>query len=445
VVHRYIHDGDQPAARETFRYQSGSTLDYSRADVTRFIPLSPGGLGTTLVADDDGTLDVNYADRNGQPWFWYRAKEGESRVPIYAPSKNLERVHPFGGFPYNGYTRPITEAMRGTGVFPPVSLSDSPYMDFTPWHAHVLEPDFFVGRRGVAGWWGNNWDPAVWLQYAPENYFNYQYPSGLLGLIPFYGPYRSFLANVERGRTGMAILDAVTFALDAALLYGLAVKIGTKLALRTGATLLTRDVGEVFGRNAAETALRGTAESATKELAQQGMKEGMESLAREGGEKVTYMTEAELAEIERSGVGLREFKLPRTGNLPRGRMAMTTPQGKVILRKGLTRAQQAYYLKHEGVHVFLTPKRGPLLGFRQSLGQSAYDWSAFLQGTEEIIAETRTTGSLRAGWAHAFSGFYKTPIWTVHPLTWGVEGAAMIYGVYRTGRRIRNLFFGENP
>lgn len=37
-----------------------------------------------LYADDDGTVDVNFTDRDGKPWFWYRAREREVTQAVRA-------------------------------------------------------------------------------------------------------------------------------------------------------------------------------------------------------------------------------------------------------------------------------------------------------------------------------------------------------------------------
>jgi hypothetical protein len=99
----------------------------------------------------------------------------------------------------------------------------------------------------------------------------------------------------------------------------------------------------------------------------------------------------------------RALKLPATDASLIGttKLGYTTPQGNVFLRPGLTRAEQAYVLRHEGVHVFFTPKgSGPLATFRQNLGQFGYDNFQLLRFTEEAIAETHASGSLLQGLRH---------------------------------------------
>jgi hypothetical protein len=125
----------------------------------------------------------------------------------------------------------------------------------------------------------------------------------------------------------------------------------------------------------------------------------------------------------------------------------TTPTGEVFLQPGLSRAEQASTLRHEGVHVYFTPKgSGPIATVRQNLGQAGYDNSALLQGVEEFIAESHATGSLRQGWAHAFSGAYDTPLYRVTPLTAGAELTVYIGGVAAAGYggyKIGQSIFGD--
>ncbi len=118
---------------------------------------------------------------------------------------------------------------------------------------------------------------------------------------------------------------------------------------------------------------------------------------------------AERAAAASEGIqGLRALRLPATDAqlAGSGTLGYTTPTGEVFLQPGLTRAQQASTLAHESVHSFLTPRGGPLVGLRQAVGQFGYDNSAFLKATEEIIAETYASGSLRSGISHAFNGAY---------------------------------------
>ncbi|HUT08938.1 MAG TPA: hypothetical protein VMY42_00435 [Thermoguttaceae bacterium] len=147
----------------------------------------------------------------------------------------------------------------------------------------------------------------------------------------------------------------------------------------------------------------------------------------------------------------RELRLPKTdasltGTNTRG---YTTVNGDIFLQPGLSRAQQAATLRHEGVHSFLSvADDAPLAGLRQRVGIGAYNNSAFFNATEEIFAESIASGSLRQGIRHAFNGAYTVRGGTVvTPLNFGFElgvGAtglgAFGYGAYE----FRDWILGGN-
>jgi RHS repeat-associated protein len=150
--------------------------------------------------------------------------------------------------------------------------------------------------------------------------------------------------------------------------------------------------------------------------------------------------------------GTRALKMPNTADLTAqygsGIQGITTSSGEVILQQGLSRAKQAETLAHESVHAFLTPQSGSFVQARQWLGQFGYDNSAFLQGTEEIMAQTYASGKLSEGLAHAFNGEYKVRGSTV-VTPWNYMGEAALgagsvggltYGSYYLGN---SLFGGQ--
>ncbi len=148
MVHRYYYDGSTPAARETYRYrkQAGDKLilDTSRAEVTRFVPLTGDPSGPMAYADNDGQVDVRVTDRYGRDWFWYRAAEGDLVVPgkeVYRPSQE----------------------MQGTGILKPLDLPRHEYLEFLPWYVWMLEPELLAGRWGLAGWNGLNYEAGLRL------------------------------------------------------------------------------------------------------------------------------------------------------------------------------------------------------------------------------------------------------------------------------------------
>ena len=106
----------------------------------------------------------------------------------------------------------------------------------------------------------------------------------------------------------------------------------------------------------------------------------------------------------------RSLLLPRT--LPRlagtNTLGITTMNGTVYLRPGLSRAAQVNTLRHEGVHAFLSvADNAPMAAFRQKIGIKAYKRSAFMTAAEETLAEGIASGSLRTGLNHAFNGAYR--------------------------------------
>ena len=145
----------------------------------------------------------------------------------------------------------------------------------------------------------------------------------------------------------------------------------------------------------------------------------------------------------------RALQLPATDASLSGTRTLgyTTPQGEVFLQPGLSHAEQEYVLRHESVHAFFTPEgSGPLTTFRQNLGQWGYDNSAFLNATEEMIAETHASGSLFKGIGHAFSGSYSvrgdTAVTPWNFIGEGAAGVGAIGGLGVGGYYIGNSLFG---
>jgi RHS repeat-associated protein len=110
--------------------------------------------------------------------------------------------------------------------------------------------------------------------------------------------------------------------------------------------------------------------------------------------------------------GTRALTLPTTDASLSGTTTLgyTTPSGDVFLQSGLSRAEQISTLRHESVHAFFSPGDGPLVTFRQNLGQWGYENSQLLRFSEEAIAETYGSGSLLQGLRHPFvNGYGITP------------------------------------
>jgi hypothetical protein len=140
------------------------------------------------------------------------------------------------------------------------------------------------------------------------------------------------------------------------------------------------------------------------------------------------------------------MRLPGINPAPAGSdtAGYTTADGLVFLQPGLSRELQVRALEHEGVHVFLTPKSGPFVGARQWASQFGYNNSAFLQASEEIMAESYASGSLTDGILHAFNGKYRVRgVTAVTPGLYLVETTGIAttiggatYGAHRLGRKI---------
>ena len=88
-------------------------------------------------------------------------------------------------------------------------------------------------------------------------------------------------------------------------------------------------------------------------------------------------------------------------------LGYTTPDGRVRLQPGLSRAEQIHVLRHESVHAALSPKgSGAISRLRQNLGQFSYDNSQLLRFTEEAIAEGYASRSIVQGLRHPLNNPY---------------------------------------
>jgi len=125
----------------------------------------------------------------------------------------------------------------------------------------------------------------------------------------------------------------------------------------------------------------------------------------------------------------------------------TLANGQTFIQPGLSAAEEATTIAHEGVHSVLSVADDAVLATaRQSLRMWGYNNSALLNATEETIAETYATGSLSQGLAHAFNGAYTlangsvvTPGLALGEAALGttvIAGAG--YGAYEAGGAIGN-------
>jgi len=120
--------------------------------------------------------------------------------------------------------------------------------------------------------------------------------------------------------------------------------------------------------------------------------------------------------------------------------------GVLKLKPGMSASRQAHVLRHENVHKWFYPKKGPkpLLDARRNADSYMYNNSAFFNATEEVIAEKIASRSLRQGFRHAFSGAYtvrggtRVTLGSYLPEAIGVGavGGGFIYGGYQLGNKI---------
>ena len=99
----------------------------------------------------------------GTPWFWYRGNQGQYTVCADLASPDLAARHPLGHFLYGDFQREACQVLRGTGQLKPLTLPPSVFFDYPVWYARVLEPEVLMGRLGVAGWDGWDFDVGLWL------------------------------------------------------------------------------------------------------------------------------------------------------------------------------------------------------------------------------------------------------------------------------------------
>ena len=111
-------------------------------------------------------------------------------------------------------------------------------------------------------------------------------------------------------------------------------------------------------------------------------------------------------------------KVVRDPTLPAGE-GFTSAYGEVTVSSKGSATEQALVLYHELVHSFLSPKLGPLRGFRARLGASAYQRSAFLKYLEEALAETYA--QLRV------NGIHELPTGIRFPVKNGYVTATQLY------------------
>jgi hypothetical protein len=163
VVHRYTHDGARNLQRETYRSaragakgEAALAPELSAPEVTQFIATVPQG--PEVYADSDGTVDVAYADRYGEHWFSYRAREGQRWFKPAEASPGCSALYP------RKKDRQVKwgyEPPRHSGLLSPLALPRGRFYGYEPWHVAIAETDHLMGRRGILGWNGEQFDRGL--------------------------------------------------------------------------------------------------------------------------------------------------------------------------------------------------------------------------------------------------------------------------------------------
>jgi RHS repeat-associated protein len=115
---------------------------------------------------------------------------------------------------------------------------------------------------------------------------------------------------------------------------------------------------------------------------------------------------------------------------------LTTWRGEIFLNPAVVQPGTPlfyYALKHEGVHRFLSPRGGLFRSARARLKKWVTERSHLLRYTEEVLAETAASGSLRWGLRYPFT---LPTVYGIKGYRLVLEGAASVgagYGGYRLG------------
>lgn len=109
--------------------------------------------------------------------------------------------------------------------------------------------------------------------------------------------------------------------------------------------------------------------------------------------------------IRRVGDDIPRRRVPWQYGDTGGDLGTTNKYGDITIRPGLTGDLLETTVRHESVHRFLSPRRGPFRELRANILECGYRNSHFLRYTEEAIAETYATRSLRRGLNFPLDGY----------------------------------------
>lgn len=82
---------------------------------------------------------MQMTDRRGKPWFFYRSREADNA----------------GG----------TNQNRNSGIHRSPPFANWRFLDNAPWYMQALEADVLLGRRGVRGWDGEEYDLGTQIMW----------------------------------------------------------------------------------------------------------------------------------------------------------------------------------------------------------------------------------------------------------------------------------------
>jgi RHS repeat-associated protein len=114
----------------------------------------------------------------------------------------------------------------------------------------------------------------------------------------------------------------------------------------------------------------------------------------------------------------------KVGPLPKGVLGETDDAGNITIARGVSGSDLDETLRHEAVHRLVTPKHGPFVEARRTFRGALYEHSHLARYTEEALAETHATRSIREGLAFPVQQDYVS-VGGVAREAAGVGGAAV--------------------
>ena len=104
----------------------------------------------------DWSRIVQMTDSRGKPTTMYRGREGQRSLECEVSRAAVYR--------YGRMSSDTADDHRNTAEFKPLSVPTGRYINYLPWHVRVLETDVLLGRAGVYGWDGKQYDNGVVME-----------------------------------------------------------------------------------------------------------------------------------------------------------------------------------------------------------------------------------------------------------------------------------------